>query len=250
MADQLIRLESYPFDSNTPTVYDELGYPIFDRGITSYILAACWKQFFSDGIFGTPANCLQITKGNGLNINIAKGVGIIEGHMGGVFDDEGLTIELSDEMIRRTTTYSVFLRYDNNIEYRSTYIHITDEISPVYPEEAPSVKEYRIGYITVPSNSIDLTNATITDERGTSMCPYAAPFEEIDVSNVIADVKQQANIQYASFVKFLNDNIEFINQAMSGEALGALQTQINNRVQYADFLSDYDFLNTVFPEGA
>ena len=225
MADQLIRLDSYPFDSNVPTTFDERGYPVFDRGVTSHILAACWKQFFSDGIFASPATNLQITRGTGFSINIAKGVGIIDGHMGGVFSDEGLNIVLTDQA-RGTKTYSIMLRYDNNTEYRSTYIHVVEGNEPATPETAPNIKEYRLGYVVIPTNSENIEAATITDERGTA-CPYAAPFEDIDLSEVVSEAKRQANIELTDLAGFIDRNVALIQSAIDGTVAGNLQNQID-----------------------
>lgn len=226
MADQLIRLDSYPFDSNVPTTYDERGYPVFDRGITSHVLAACWKQFFSDGIFASPETNLKITKGTGFNINIAKGVGIIEGHMGGVFNDDGMNITLTNEA-RGDKTYSIIFRYDNNNEYRSTYIYVKEGSEPAEPEIAPLIKEFRLGYVFIPSNVESIEEATITDERGFEVCPYSAPFMEVDIPSILENVREQAGIQYDEFIEFLNRNIEFIDSVLDESAIGYIQNQIN-----------------------
>lgn len=245
MADQLIRLDSYPFDSNLPTQYDELGYPVFDRGITSHILAACWKQFFSNGIFAAPATNLQITRGTGFSINIAKGIGIIDGHMGGVFNDDGMNIQLTTEA-RGTKTYSIMLRYDNNNEYRSNWIRVVEGASVAEPETAPNVKEYRLGHVIIPTNSESIEAATIVDERGTSVCPYVAPFEEIDLSEVVSEAKRQANIELTDLASFIDRNVALIQSAIDGTVAGNLQNQIDiitNSMTDSQFLYYCGLLN-------
>lgn len=246
MADQLIRLDSYPFDSNTPTTYDERGYPIFDRGITSRILAACWKQFFSDGVFASPSTNLQITRGTGFSINIANGIGIIEGHMGGVFDTDGrgLDIKLTDS-VRGTMVYSIMLRYDNNNEYRSNWIRVVEGASPATPEIAPSVKEFRLGYVTIPSNATSIEDAIITDERGTSVCPYAAPFEEIDIADVIGEAQRQAQVQLDYLANYITENKQYIDAAISGELAGEILSKIN---EVSEKLPDDEFKRYVFSD--
>lgn len=240
----LILLEAYPFDSNEPTEYDDYGYPIFDRAVTSRTLAACFKQFFTDGIFAAPANNLRITRGSGFNINIGKGIGIIEGHMGGVFLDDGLEITLTDQA-RGTNTYSVFLRYDNNDEYRSLFIRVeeTNGTVPSEPETAPLVKEYRLGYITIPSNVTDLTTATIVDERGTEVCPYVTPFVEIDLASVVSETQYQASLQLQALQEFIETNKELIESIFDGSAITNLQNQINSlQAQMNKALTDDQFL--------
>lgn len=232
MADQLIRLDSYPFDSKWDG-YDAEGYPVFDRAVGASLLKATNKLFFTNGLFPRPATNLQMTAGEGYNLHIAQGWGIIEGAIGGIEAEEGYNFKLLDEAPRGNKVFSVFLRFDDNDEFRSLYIRIAEGTEIEEPEIAPSVYELRLGYVSIPSNAESMTEATITDERGLSVCPYAAPFEEIDISEVIAEVKRQAGTQYAAFVDYLEANMSFINSAIDGTAAGALQAAINELRQDA-----------------
>lgn len=232
MADQLIRLDSYPFDSKWDG-YDAEGYPVFDRAVGASLLKATNKLFFTNGLFPRPATNLQMTAGEGYNLHIAQGWGIIEGAIGGIEAEEGYNFKLLDDAPRGNKVFSVFLRFDDNDEFRSLYIRIAEGTEIEEPEIAPSVYELRLGYVSIPSNAESMTEAVITDERGLSVCPYAAPFEEIDISEVIAEVKRQAGTQYAAFVDYLEANMSFINSAIDGTAAGALQAAINELRQDA-----------------
>lgn len=223
---------SYPFDSifdkDNPK-YDEDGYPIMDRAVNSRAMRAAFRQFFSSGIFGTPSTNFQLTKGSGFSINIAKGYAIIDGGFGGIIDDYGMSVTLSNETIRGNQVFSVFVRLDDNIEGRSLFVRVAQSngSTPEEPIIEGGVHELRLGYITVPSNAIDLSDATIYDERGTSLCPYAAPFMEVDIAGILDEVKGSAFHQYDEFMAMLNANIEFIQSALDDTTAGYLQNRMN-----------------------
>lgn len=228
MDDILIRLEnSYPFDSNFDG-YDDEGYPVYDRAVAALMLRLCLKQFFTTGIFGTPETNLMLTKADGYNINIKPGVAIIDGGIGAVADDIGLDVQIIEEPPRGIQTCSVFIRLNDNLDARSLYVRIAHTVgeTPAEPITAPAIYELRLGYIVIPSNAEDLSEATIYDERGTSVCPYAAPFMEVDIPSILENVKAQAGAQYDAFIQFLTTNMEFITSALDGTTAGYLQNRI------------------------
>lgn len=228
MDDVLIRLEnSYPFDSNWDG-YDDEGYPVYDRAVAALMLRKCLRQFFTTGIFGTPESNLKLTKGDGFNINIHPGVAIIDGGIGAITDDAGMDITILDGAPRGIQTCSVFIRINDNEDARSLFVRVAHTVgdTPAEPITAPAIYELRLGYITVPSNAEDLSDAVLVDERGTSVCPYAAPFMEIDIADILANVREQAGEQYADFVQYLTQNMEFIASAIDGTTAGYLNNQI------------------------
>lgn len=228
MDDVLIRLEnSYPFDSNWDG-YDDEGYPVYDRAVAALMLRKCLRQFFTTGIFGTPESNLKLTKGDGFNINIHPGVAIIDGGIGAITDDAGMDITILDGAPRGIQTCSVFIRLNDNEDARSLFVRIAHTVgdTPAEPITAPAIYELRLGYITVPSNAEDLTDALLVDERGTSVCPYAAPFMEIDIADILANVREQAGDQYEQFLQYLLANMEFIQSAIDGTMAGHLQNEM------------------------
>lgn len=229
MADTLKRVESFAFDSKADG-YDDDGYPIYDRAVGASVLRDAFKQFFSDGIFGTPADALMVTKGTGLSVSLAAGTFIINGAIATV--QEPLTLKLADSAPQGRTPYGIMIRYDENSTHRSCYIRVatgTPSSSPVAPSPetgTAGVKEYRIGWVDVPSGSTDLSGATVHDERGTS-CPYAAPFENIDLDAFFADLQTKGDEVFRSFMTFLDANYELVESSIDGTTAGNLQNQIN-----------------------
>lgn len=226
----LTRLESYPFDSNPPTTYDDYGRPVYDRAVGARMLRYTYEQFFSDGVFGTPADALQIGKAStGLAVTIQPGMFIINGSIGAVVG-EPITLQLSSSAPQGVVKYAIMLRYDNNQAYRSLYFRVVageaGGDAPTPETGTPEVKEYRLGYVTVPSGSTDMGGATVTNEKGTALCPYAAPFEEIDLSDIVSDAKNQAveamTVLLEEFTKYKG----VVDSALDDSTATYLQQQI------------------------
>ena len=230
-AGNLTRLESYPFDSNPPTTYDDYGRPVYDRAVGARMLRYTYEQFFSDGVFGTPADALQIGKAStGLAATIQPGMFIINGSIGAVVG-EPITLQLASSAPQGVVKYAIMLRYDNNQAYRSLYFNVVASEAggdvPVPETGTPEVKEYRLGYVTVPSGSADMSAATVTNEKGTVVCPYSAPFEEIDLSEVVADAQNQAGAALDQYLKYVKEYYDLVLSAVDGTTAGHLQEQID-----------------------
>lgn len=226
----LTRLESFPFDSRFDG-YDDEGYPVYDRAVGARMLRSAFAQFFSDGIFATPSDAWLIEKGEGLSVTVRPGTAVIKGAVGAVIGDAA-PVKLDDGPTVGTACYGVFVRYDGNDEFRSLYIRTARgdygaDPAPPEPESGAEVKELRIGHVTVPSNSTDLSGATIVMEKGSSVCPYAAPFEEIDVAGVLDHVRDQAEAELAGIA-------DFADSVLDGTTAGHLQLQIDGTVKKAD----------------
>lgn len=227
MAETLMRLESFPFDSRFDG-YDDYGYPVFDRAVGARMLRETFKEFFKNGVFPTPANALEISKGNGLSVNLKGGAFIINGAMAVIAD--GTNIVLADQPPRGIVTYGIMLRFDENTEFRSCYVRVAvGEAGGVIPapQESAGVKEYRLGYITVPNGAQDVSGATIKNEKGTEFCPYASPFENIDLSGVVNDAKNTAGAALSEYLKFVEKYYSLIESALDGTTADRLQGEID-----------------------
>lgn len=247
MAEQsgIARLESFPFDSKADG-YDADGYPVYDRAVGALLLRKTFAQFFTDGVFGTPADALQIAKGDsGLYIKVRPGIFIIKGAMGGVIDDD-LSILLDTASPQGNVAYGVMLHYDENDTAntgRSLSIRVVRgdaSASPQPPspdQSTPGIYEYRLGYVTVPSGATDLSAAVVTNEKGLATCPYAAPFDEIDLSEVVEDARNQAQEVTDAFLVYAQQYYDLIASAIDDTTAGYLMEMINN-ISAASFVDN------------
>lgn len=242
-----LRVESFPFDSKADG-YDADGYPVYDRAVGALTLRTVFKQFFTDGVFGTPADALQISKGDGgLKVNVAPGVFIIRGAMARVGDgDEPVTLTLSDTPPQGNVAYGIMLHYDENdtesIGRSLSLVVVAGEASsspqpPAPDQSTPGIYEYRLGYVTVPSGATDLSAAVVTNEKGTGTCPYAAPFDEIDLSEIVEDARNQAQEVTDALLVYAQQYYDLVASAIDDTTAGYLMEMINN-ISAASFVDN------------
>ena len=232
----MTRLESFPFTSHDDG-YDADGYPVYDRAVGSGMLRDTFAKFFTSGIFPNPGTALQIGKASsGLAVTIQPGIGIIKGAMGGIRGDQPITVTLDTQAPQGNVAYGIMLRFDNTdgfADSRSLLINVvrgdaSSSPTPPAPDTTtPEVYELRLGYVTVPSGATDLSNATVTNEKGLEVCPYAAPFEEIDVSGIVSDFKASADEALAKLLEYYDKNKAAIDAALDDSEATYLQQQIS-----------------------
>ena len=250
LPDGVTLVDAFPFDSNPNLITDINGYLAGDRSVDAWTMQNVFKQFFSDGVFGTPADALQIKKGaSGLTVTIEPGMFIIHGGMGGIKEDAGaLTLTLDTQAAAGNVCYGIMLRYDNNPDMRGLGFRVVkgtagaDPQPPAPDQTSENVMEYRLGYVEVPNGATDLTDATVHNEKGLEVCPYAAPFEEIDVDGIVADFREQANIALEDLQELFDTYKTLIESALDETTAGLLQTQIN---EIKEQLSSFDLSGSV-----
>lgn len=254
LPDGVTLVDAFPFDSNPQLITDVNGYLSGDRSVDAWTMQNVFKQFFSDGIFGDPGDQLQIGKADsGLAVTIQPGMFIIRGGMGGIKESSGpLTLTLDAGAAAGNICYAIMLRYDNNADMRGLGFRVVKGTAganpqPPQPDQtSENVMEYRLGYVTVPNGATDLSNATVTNEKGLAVCPYAAPFEDIDLSEVVHDAQVQASESLNAFLAFLQQNWDLVNSAIDGTTAGNLQSQINELENNALTTENIDNSTIVF----
>lgn len=241
----MVLMDSFPFDSSPNLVYTDEGYPRGDRSVDAWTMRSTFKQFFTNGVFGTPADALQIAKGeSGLTVTIQPGMCVIEGGMGGVSSKDGpLTLTLDTQAAQGNTPYGIMLRYDDNSDVRGLVFRVvkgTAGSNPVPPSPdttSTNVFELRLGYVVVPNGATDLSSATVYNEKGTDVCPYAAPFVPLDLSGIVADAQSQAQETTDAFLVYAQKYYDLVASALDGTTADDLQNQIDN-ISPANFVDN------------
>lgn len=248
-------VDSFPFDSNPELVTSVNGYLRGDRSVDAWTMQRTFAQFFSDGVFGTPANALQIRKADsGLAVTIQPGMFIINGGMGGIIEDP-VTLAIDTGAVAGNRCYSIMLRYDNNADMRSLGFRVAKGEAGASPQPpmpdttSENVVEYRLGYVTLQNGATDMSNAVVTNEKGSGMCPYAAPFDEIDLSEITADARDSAKMALEDLVAYFETYRDTIDAALSDEEATHLQQQINAleaQIEGAEFADKVDDVTLEF----
>ena len=229
-----VLLDAFPFDSNKELITDVNGYRRGDRSVDAWTMRNTFRQFFSTGVFGTPANALQISKADsGLAVTVQPGMCVIEGGMGGVEDRNGpLTVTLDSGAAAGNVAYGIFLRFDNNADTRGIVVQVRkgtageDPQPPAPDTTSEGVYELRLGYVTVSNGATDLSSATVINEKGLAVCPYAAPFVPLDLDSVVADARMGAMEALQSLLAYFEQYRDAIDAALDDSAVTYLQQQI------------------------
>lgn len=245
-----ILLDAFPFDSNPNNITTVNGYLRGDRSVDAWTMRSAFRQFFSSGVFGTPANAFQLGKGeSGLSVTVQPGMCVIEGAMGGVESRNGeITLQLDSGPAAGNVCYGVFLRYDDNADTRGIALVSRKGEAGASPQppapdtSSANVHELRLGYVTVPNGASGLENATVTNEKGLDVCPYAAPFEKIDLSDVVSDMRASGAEALQKLLDYFETYRDVIDAALSDEEATYLQQQIN---QLAQQISEVDLSEAV-----
>lgn len=245
LPDGVTLVDSFPFDSSPTLITTVNGYKRGDRSVDAWTMQEVFAKFFSDGVFPNPGTALQIGKAAaGLAVTIQPGMFIINGGMGGIKADAGpMTLQLDSSAAEGDVCYAVMLRYDNNTDMRSLGFRVVKGVAgsnpqpPAPDKSTANVMEYRLGYVTVPNGATDLSDATVTNEKGLAACPYAAPFEEIDMTGVTSDARESANEALGKLLDYFEQYRDTIDAALSGEEATHLQQQIT---QIQEQLEDFD----------
>lgn len=229
-----ILLDAFPFDSNPNTITTVNGYVKGDRSVDAWTMRNAFRQFFSNGVFGTPSNAFQISKGGGLSVTVQPGMCVIEGAMGGIEGRNGaVTLALDSGAAAGNVCYGIFLRYDDNSDTRGIVLDVrkgeaaSSPTPPAPDRDSANVFELRLGYVTVPNGATTLENATVTNEKGLDVCPYASAFNEIDLSEVVSDAKNSGVEALSRLLEYFDTYRDAIDAALSGEEATYLQQQIN-----------------------
>ncbi len=247
----LVRLESFTFDSKFDG-WDDQGYPVYDRAVGSAMFREALAKIFSSGVFPLPADGMRLVRGEGMALRVLPGAAVIDGGIGAVPPD-GADLALGEAPLRGARTYAVFARLDDNDDRRSLYVRLAEAMGsePPEPESVDGVvRELRLGYLRMPSNATSAEDGELVDERGTAACPFAAPFEEIDVSFVLDEARRKADLELDRFMAILQANLGLIESALDGSAAGNLQVQINQLALNKLDASKLDVRNlTTEPDG-
>lgn len=164
------------FDSEITGIDDE-GMPIFDRAETSDLFALLFVNLVSDGVLALPSNCFRVrAAGNGLNLELDPGFGMVKGHF--CYNDEvdQLTIEAAPQQYNRID------RVVMRCNYLERMVEIliktgTEAANPVPPElirpAAGDYFELCLANIRLTAGQKVITQSSITDTRPDSaVCGY------------------------------------------------------------------------------
>lgn len=201
-----------------------------DREYSDDDFALFYDHLFTNGVFLTVGNALQVTAASSasMNVIVKNGAAIINGRQ--YFNSDVLAIEVPIASSTQNRVDSVVLRMD----ITARQITLAYKQASVSVERTSEIWELQLATISVPANSVSVSGSQITDKRSDeSVCGYSSPYEKVSVSGL--EQQYQAMLQQI-FETFESDaatnqsNLEQLltdQQALFQNWLSNLQNQLD-----------------------
>lgn len=187
-----------------------------DRTYDASDIASFLSNFFTNGIFN---NSLKVTANNNMTISVEKGSANINGYVYELTDKLNLNIKTADELLDRID--SVILRLDlsaRNIKLMILDGSLSSEPVPSVITRNNNIYDLRIANISVPANTVEITNSMIEDTRFGNECGNVTQAVlSLDTSDLFNQYKE-------CFTNWF----ENIKNQLSKDSAGKLQNQVNN----------------------
>ena len=165
----------------------------YDRVYSAEDFSGYLDKIVGDGVFADPSLNLRVIAANpaSMNVVVYQGQGWIKGHK--VILDQSLTLSIGAANAS-TRKDAVIMYLDNDAREMGFAVKAGTPGSSAPPTLVQTATrwEYRLATVTVASGTTAISDAMITDERGTSVCPYVAGLvEQIDASAIYAQMQAQ-----------------------------------------------------------
>lgn len=190
----------------------------YDRKYSADDMNKPYSRIIADGVFaandGTPSSDLQvIASGSNMNVTVQKGQGIFAHKW---FENpSSLLIAVPENTALYSRIDSVIAQVDKrtsgrvgNIVYRTGTAAPTPEAPEI--NATASVVEYRIANITVAPSASAVSQAEITDLRGSAACPWVTSLiQQVDTSTLWAQFQAAYQAQYD---RYTTDFLEYTEE--------------------------------------
>lgn len=169
-----------------------------DRRYNAIQVSSIFDGIVRDGVFMSIGGHMNVqATGNGFNIVVESGRAWFN-HTWSLLDaDYPMVVEPSDVLEDRID--AVVLEVNENVDVRLNSIKIIKGEPAASPKKPTltnnlDVHQYPLAYITVPANSVTLTQSNVENAVGTSATPFVTGIlETIDIDDLIAQWKSQWN---------------------------------------------------------
>lgn len=199
-----------------------------DRVYDSRDFARYFAKVLTNGVFPKPENNLKVTASTGMEVQIQKGAGYINGY---AYETDGIltkTIEASDPILKRKDI--IVLRLDLlNRKIEVAVKKGTPASSPVAPTltRTANVYELCLGEIAINAKATSITQANITDTRlDTTRCGFVSSLIEFDTTSIFEQYLDWFRQETTKNEKEWNEWIDALKEQIANDD----HTQINERI--------------------
>ena len=209
-----------------------------DRKYDAKQISSIFDGIINDGVFMAIGDNLVVTAATGMNINVGSGRAWFNHTW--TNNDAPILISVPESDLILNRIDSVVLEINNTNEVRANSIKIlkgTPGSSPVAPVPIVSelVSQYKLCDIYVGAGVSEIIQANITNNIGTSECPFITGIlETVNVDSLLAQWGDQFNVWFAELGNILDENtaanlLNLINEHYTDNAAHSdIREQINN----------------------
>lgn len=196
----------------------ELSDGSYDREYDASQFADYFSRFISNGVFGNPANNLQVVYSNDaekpFNVTIRKGSAFIEGYWYELTEDMQLEIPANTQATQITNTVCCTL----DKEERRVYIRLKEGVVSDLPERTTNIFDLVLSTITVKANASKINASDMIDRRpNNDYCGF-----------VVGLVSQIETTElFNQYDSAFNEWFQKMKDQLTEDAAGNLQNQID-----------------------
>ena len=169
-----------------------------DRRYNAIQVSSIFDGIIKDGIFMSIGGHMNVkATGNGFNIVVESGRAWFN-HTWSLLDaDYPMVVPPSDVLEDRIDV--VVLEVNENVDVRQNFIKIISGTPAEHPTKPAltnnlDIHQYALAYITVPANSVTLTQSNVENAIGLSSTPFVTGIlETINIDDLVAQWKSQWN---------------------------------------------------------
>lgn len=170
-----------------------------DRKYNADQMSEYFDGLVSNGVFENVGDALHVTVGGGMTVNVGTGRAIIECKWIKNSADFGLTISSSHPTYNRWDAVVIRLSYTNrSIEITTkSGTAASDPVKPSMQRDS-TMYEICLAYVYIAAGTTALTQANITDMRGSSLCGWVTGLiDQVDTSTLFAQYQAAYAAYYA-----------------------------------------------------
>lgn len=237
------------FDSEIIGIDDE-GMPIFDRAETTDLFSLLFAMLVSDGVMASPSTCFMVrAAGNGLNLELDPGFGMVKGHF--CYNDEVGQLAIGTAPQKYNRIDRVVMRCNYLQRMVEIIVKTGDEAeNPVPPElTRPAAGDYFelcLANIRLTAGQKIITQSSITDTRAdSSVCGFITNLvNRLDTAVLFGQLNafydefvDKSNTSYKEFVGMAQTAYDNFTRMMDGCYTELMQRGENLYTQYEGYIN-------------
>lgn len=172
-----------------------------DRTYNARDMSMYFRGLISDGVFENVDGKLQVTAGSGMAVNVASGRAVIDCQW--VNNDATETLAIDPAEVGKKRYDVIALRLDMTESGRAISLVVKKgtaaATNPTVPTRTwtENIKELFLARVTINSNTTAISQALISDLRGTAYCGYVTGLiDQVDTAQLFAQYKTACETYY------------------------------------------------------